>query len=202
MRATFGGNREPSSGTIPLVQQILDTLEGIRSHSWYCRNNACNFWRQLRAFQWYHSPCATDFGIRAIHLCRSNTATAQTVSACPPHVCHFIVPCHASPILSNNPSQPLTSTLIPDSLPSSQLLLEFSPASIVSYSPYIDIASAKAQLSSNVISTATAAWFDASLASLRSDISAWFDCLDIICSVWQQKCAVLYKNHLAYYTMK
>lgn len=147
MRAIFGGNREPSNGTIPLVQRILESVQSISAEV---------------------TPPPRK---------RSRHAHSMSV----------ISSFHATPapIPSNNPSQPLTSTIILDSLPSSQLLLQFLPASIVSYSPYIDIASAKAQLSSNVISTATAAWFDASLASLRSNIGAWFDCLDNIRSVWQ-----------------
>ncbi|KAF8323197.1 hypothetical protein DL93DRAFT_2223145 [Clavulina sp. PMI_390] len=92
-----------------------------------------------------------------------------------------------TPLPSRNPSQPLTSTTILDSLPSSQLLLQFLPPSIVSYSPYIDTASARAQLSPSLIATASTAWFDASLASLRSHISSWFERLDTIRAVWESR---------------
>jgi hypothetical protein len=103
-----------------------------------------------------------------------------------------------APIPSNNPSQPLTSTMILDSLPSSQLLLQFLPASIVSYSPYVDITSAKAQLSSSMIPAASAAWFDASLASLKSNIGSWFDPLDSIRSVCEVRNVLAdYKSRLS-----
>lgn len=103
-----------------------------------------------------------------------------------------------APIPSNSPSQPLTSTMILDSLPSSQLLLQFLPASIVSYSPYVDTASAKVQLSGSVIPTASAAWFDASLAALKSNLGSWFDRLDSIRSVCEVRNVLAdYKNRLS-----
>lgn len=148
IRAIYGGDHQSESSELPLVEQILESVQSS-------------------------SATLTNPRKRSRHA--SRLSIISSFHATP------------APIPSRNSSQPLTSTTILDSLPSSQLLLQFLPASIVSYSPYIDTVSARAQLSKAAISSTSAAWFDASLASLRSNITAWFAQLDSIRSVWEAR---------------
>ncbi|KAF8326349.1 uncharacterized protein EI90DRAFT_3229915 [Cantharellus anzutake] len=97
---------------------------------------------------------------------------------------------HATPTPITPVLQTLSTTTIFESLPSSQLLLQFLPPSIILYSPYIDTSSAASQLSEEDVHKARKAWFEESLSSLEASLQIWLANLDTLTDVWDVRCVL------------
>lgn len=97
---------------------------------------------------------------------------------------------HATPSPIPPSSQSLSTMSILESLPSSQLLIQFLPPSITSYSPYIDTTSSASQLSRSQATNSCASWFNGSLSSLEAKLHGWLESLKSIREVWEARSVI------------
>jgi hypothetical protein len=97
---------------------------------------------------------------------------------------------HATPSPIPPSSQSLSTMSILESLPSSQLLIQFLPPSITSYSPYIDTTSSASQLSRSQATSTCASWFNGSLSLLEGKLQAWFENLKTVREVWEARSVI------------
>ena len=105
---------------------------------------------------------------------------------------------HATPSPITSTPQALSTTAILESLPSSQLLLQYLPPSVVSYSPYIDTSSVATRLSRQDVTSAQRLWFGESLSTLQAELRVWLTNLNILSDVWDVRSVLLsYRNRMS-----
>jgi conserved oligomeric Golgi complex subunit 1 len=105
---------------------------------------------------------------------------------------------HATPSPIPPSSQSLSTISILESLPSSQLLVQFLPPSITSYSPYIDTTSSASQLSRSYATNSCASWFNGSLSSLEGKLRGWFENLKTVQEVWEARSVIdIYRDRMS-----
>ncbi len=105
---------------------------------------------------------------------------------------------HATPSPISPISQTLSTTVILESLPSSQLLLQYLPPSVVSYSPYIDASSVAARLSEQDVTSARRLWFEESLSTLEAELRVWLTNLNVLSDVWDvRNVLLLYRTRIS-----
>lgn len=99
---------------------------------------------------------------------------------------------------TNDPSKALvtTSSLL-STLPSSTYLLTL-PRTILTYKPYIDLASPTARVDPSVLDSKLSAWFEKALGPFNGRIQGWFGELISIDEVWSTRKKILDRMQMTY----